>query len=71
MTSSPSATPSRSKAERAAAANRLYEISVFINCPFDNKYRPILRAIVFAIYDSGFIPRCMSAGTISLAGWPS
>lgn len=37
---------------------RHYNDSVFINCPFDNKYRPILRAVVFAVYDSGFIPRC-------------
>jgi hypothetical protein len=37
---------------------RGYNDSVFINCPFDNRYRPILRAIVFTIYDSGFIPRC-------------
>jgi len=32
--------------------------SVFINCPFDAEYHPILNAIVFAIFDCGFIPRC-------------
>jgi hypothetical protein len=37
---------------------RYYNDSVFINCPFDEDYKPILRAIVFAIYDSGFISRC-------------
>jgi hypothetical protein len=35
-----------------------YNDSVFINCPFDDDYGPILRAIVFSIYDCGFIPRC-------------
>lgn len=29
---------------------------VFINCPFDDNYAPILRAIVFCIYRCGFIP---------------
>jgi hypothetical protein len=32
--------------------------SVFINCPFDDGFRPILRAMVFAIIASGFHPRC-------------
>lgn len=31
---------------------------VFINCPFDPSYRAILDAIVFAIYDLGFVARC-------------
>ena len=31
---------------------------VFINCPFDKKYRPTFRAIVFTIVDCGFRPRC-------------
>jgi len=35
-----------------------YEDSVFINCPFDPPYRPIFHAIVFAIADAGFGPRC-------------
>lgn len=30
---------------------------VFINCPFDNAYKPIFDAIVFAIYDLGFVAR--------------
>jgi hypothetical protein len=29
---------------------------VFINCPFDDAYTPLLRAIVFCIYRCGFIP---------------
>src|SRR5271163_3921601 len=31
--------------------------SVFINCPFDNEYRPILRALIFTIIASGYRPR--------------
>lgn len=35
-----------------------YASNVFINCPFDENYGPILDALVFAILDCGFIPRC-------------
>lgn len=35
-----------------------YDSSVFINCPFDAEYRALLRAIVFAVQDCGFMPRC-------------
>jgi len=31
---------------------------VFINCPFDPGYRPIFDAIVFTVYDLGFVARC-------------
>ena len=31
---------------------------VFINCPFDDGYRPMFNALVFAIYDLGFVARC-------------
>ena len=34
-----------------------YASNVFINCPFDEAHRPIRNAIVFAIFDCGFIPR--------------
>lgn len=34
------------------------EKNVFINCPFDNDYRALLRTLVFTIRVSGFIPRC-------------
>lgn len=37
-------------------ANR-YDISVFLNCPFDDAYRPLLQAALFAIQDCGFIAR--------------
>ncbi|MEK6302300.1 MAG: hypothetical protein AABO41_16445 [Acidobacteriota bacterium] len=32
--------------------------NVFINCPFDPAYKPLLNAIVFAVYDCGFVARC-------------
>ena len=32
--------------------------AVFINCPFDDGFRPIFRAIVFTIISSGYYPRC-------------
>lgn len=35
-----------------------YARNVFINCPFDEAYKPIFDAVVFAIYDCGFVPRC-------------
>src|SRR5438874_807143 len=31
--------------------------SVFINCPFDAAYRPLFRAMCFAIAACGFVPR--------------
>ena len=34
-----------------------YDLSVFVNCPFDKAYRPLHDAIVFTVYDCGFIPR--------------
>lgn len=35
-----------------------YASNVFINCPFDNEYIELRNAMLFAIYDCGFIPRC-------------
>jgi hypothetical protein len=31
---------------------------VFINCPFDEAYRPLFRAMIFTIMRCGFEPRC-------------
>ncbi len=39
-------------------ATSSYNSSVFINCPFDDAFKSIRNAIVFAIYDCGFVPRC-------------
>jgi hypothetical protein len=34
-----------------------FERSVFINCPFDEEYVPLLQAILFCVIDLGFSPR--------------
>ncbi len=36
----------------------IYARQVFVNCPFDDQYLPLLRAITFVIKACGFIPRC-------------
>jgi hypothetical protein len=41
-----------------ARARAAYGRSVFLNCPFDGDYGPLLDAIVFTIFDCGFQPRC-------------
>jgi hypothetical protein len=38
-----------------ASAN--YAINVFVNCPFDGTYAPLMEALVFAIHDCGYIAR--------------
>lgn len=35
-----------------------FDKNVFINCPFDDKYLPLLRAVVFTVHDMGFRARC-------------
>jgi hypothetical protein len=35
-----------------------YRQSVFINCPFDAPYLPLLHAATFAVVRCGFVPRC-------------
>ena len=35
-----------------------YNDNVFINCPFNAKYKSLFDAMVFAVHDCGFIPRC-------------
>lgn len=45
-----------------------FEKNVFINCPFDDLYEPLFRAIVFTVYDMGFRPK--SAKDESNAGQP-
>lgn len=37
-----------------------FDRSVFINCPFDETYRPILEAILFCVIDCGLVPRIAS-----------
>lgn len=35
-----------------------YERSVFVNCPFDEEYRDLFEAIVFAVHDCGYVAHC-------------
>lgn len=44
-------------AERAAG-RASYDESIFFNCPFDDGYKPIFEALVFAAFDCGYVPRC-------------
>lgn len=50
-----SAAASVSVARPAEAAP--FERSVFVNCPFDTDFLPLLHAMLFAIHDCGFIAR--------------
>jgi hypothetical protein len=38
-----------------------FEYGVFINCPFDDAYRPLFHAIIFAVHDCGYLARCSLA----------
>ena len=40
-----------------AARARNSANDVFLNCPFDDDYEPIFRALIFSIYACGFRPR--------------
>ena len=35
--------------------NLLYEHGVFVNCPFDDDYRPLFEAVVFTLHDCGYV----------------
>ena len=35
-----------------------YSENVFINCPFDITYKSLFDAIVFAVFDCGYVARC-------------
>ena len=35
-----------------------YDLSVFINCPFDEGYKRLFEAIIFTVQIAGFKPRC-------------
>ncbi len=37
--------------------------SVFLNVPFDDAYRPLFEAMVFALFDCDFRPRCAIEGS--------
>lgn len=40
--------------------NAQYERNVFLNCPFDEDYQPLLKALVFTLIYCGFVPRIAS-----------
>src|SRR5436309_2463571 len=35
-----------------------YAQQVFVNCPFDDGYKPLFQSLIFCIADCGFVPRC-------------
>jgi hypothetical protein len=35
-----------------------YDTSIFFNCPFDEAYKSLFEALVFAAFDCGYVPRC-------------
>jgi len=39
------------------AAKPLASKAVFVNCPFDEEFKPIFRAMIFAVISSGYNPR--------------
>jgi len=41
-----------------AASRRNLSRQVFLNAPFDQKYKPIFDAVVFTIVACGYVPRC-------------
>jgi hypothetical protein len=45
---------------------------VFINCPFDDTYKPIFEAIVFVVNDLGFVAGCALEVEVPLrTSWPT
>lgn len=44
----------------ASVRSEDFDRSVFINCPFDEDYRPVLEALIFCLIDCGLIPRIAS-----------
>ncbi|OQB41238.1 MAG: hypothetical protein BWY06_00925 [Candidatus Latescibacteria bacterium ADurb.Bin168] len=45
---------------RRQLRSQAFERNVFINCPFDEDYFPLLRPLLFTVIFSGFIPRIAS-----------
>ncbi|HWP91684.1 MAG TPA: hypothetical protein VNN20_05760 [Thermodesulfobacteriota bacterium] len=39
--------------------------NIFINCPFDEEYKPMLRALLFTVVECGFVPRIASESSDS------
>lgn len=45
---------------RKGSTNSAFGKSVFVNCPFDAQYLPLLRPLLFTIIDLGLVPRIAS-----------
>ncbi len=45
--------------------DRQFDFNIFINCPFDDEYKPILRAILFTIVYCGLNPKVASTNSDS------
>jgi hypothetical protein len=42
----------------AASPGARLDRGIFFNCPFDDAYRPMFEALIFAAFDCGYVPRC-------------
>jgi len=40
------------------AVSDTYNDNVFLNCPFDKRYAPLMHGLLFTIYHCGFYPKC-------------
>src|SRR5207244_972943 len=49
--------PTQRSLSETGMRDQRYEYTVFINCPFDDAYRPLLEAVVFAVHDCGYVAR--------------
>lgn len=49
--------PGREAPRTRAQLDAAYQRGVFINCPFDDAYRPLFDAIVFVVFVCGLVPR--------------
>src|SRR5438067_6400268 len=53
---------------RRLASAKSFEKGVFVNCPFDATFRPLLEPLLFTIIDLGFFPKI--ASDVSDSGRP-
>jgi hypothetical protein len=49
------------------AAKSKKNINVYINCPYDEAYMPLFRAMIFTVFDCGFIARTVMEAFDSLS----
>ena len=46
-----------------------YQTSVFINCPFDDEFAPLLEGALFCLVYFGFTPRLANERLDEMANW--